>query len=171
MRRLAKPSMTGKLTSTKSRESSLCPGSPSRAKTRALSPLLRRALLSLVLLVTALSFANFAFAIPAPKPAPQDPGSDTGAPYPEDPAHRNALKAAERGDKAEAAGHLEEAWKDYQEAERFVPTDRPAAARSKLVRQHVEIAEKFALEGQLKKATTELDKALAIDPRDTFLSQ
>ncbi|MGA2419502.1 MAG: FG-GAP-like repeat-containing protein [Candidatus Acidiferrum sp.] len=126
--------------------------------------------------MTTLSLANFALAIPAAIPVPQDPGSDTGAPYPEDPAHRNALKAAERGDKAEAAGHLDEAWKDYQEAERFVPTDRPmaeraAAVRSKLVRQHVEIAEKFALEGHLEKATAELNQALAIDPRDTFLSQ
>jgi len=168
--------MTGKLTSTKSREASLCPRSADGAKVHALSPLLRRALLSLVLLVTAFSFANFAFAIPAPKPASQEPGSDTGAPYPEDPPHRNALKAAERGDKAEAAGHLDEAWKDYQEAERFVPTDRPiaeraAAVRSKLVRQHVEIAEKLALDGHLEKATTELDKAIAIDPGDTFLSQ
>ena len=164
------------MTSNKFRESSLFTRSTNGTNRRVLSPLLRSALLSLVLIPAPFSFANFAFAIPAAKPAPQEPGSDTGAPYPEDPAHRNALKAAERGDKAEAAGHLEEAWKDYQEAERFVPTDRPmaeraAAVRSKLVRQHVEIAEKFALEGQLERATTELDKAIAIDPGDTFLSQ
>jgi hypothetical protein len=114
--------------------------------------------------------------VAARPPAAQEPGSADGAPYPEDPAHRNAQKAMDRGDKAEAAGNLEEAWKDYQEAVRDVPTDRAvveraAALRSKLVRQHVEAAEKLALEGHLGNATAELNIALLIDPGDTFLAQ
>src|SRR5271167_458555 len=109
-------------------------------------------------------------------PASQDPGSADGIPYPEDAPHRNAAKAMERGDKAATAGNLEEAWKDYQEAVRYVPADRviaerAAAMRSKLVRQHVEAAEKLALEGHLGNATAELNIALLIDPGDTFVAQ
>ncbi len=108
--------------------------------------------------------------------AMQEPGADDRLPYAADAAHRNARKAMDRGDKAEAAGDLEEAWKDYQEAVRLVPADRviaerAAALRSKLVRQLVENAEKFALEGNLLKATAELNIALLIDPGDTFVSQ
>lgn len=125
-----------------------------------------------VLLPTALWNASVASARPV---AMQESGSD-GVAYPEDAAHRNALKATDRGDKAEAAGNLAEAWKDYQQAVRFVPTDRAiveraAALRSKLVRQHVEAAEKFALEGHLDRATAELNEALLIDPADTFVHQ
>ncbi len=112
---------------------------------------------------------------PFARPA-QDPNNSPGQGYPEDAAHRDAQKAATRGDKADAAGHTEEAWKDYQEASRLVPTDkeileRTAALRSKLVRQHVEMAERYALEIRMDEAAKELNKALLIDPGDTFVAQ
>jgi Bacterial type II and III secretion system protein/FG-GAP-like repeat len=108
--------------------------------------------------------------------AAQEPGADDGVVYPQDAAHRNALKATDRGDKAEAAGHLEEALKDYEQAVREVPTDRAiieraAALRSKLVRRHVEAAEKLALDGHLEKSVAELNIALLIDPGNTIVSQ
>src|SRR5271163_342028 len=135
------------------------------------------ALRFLSLLGALLAGAFFGVHVVSARPAAaQEPGPADGVPYPEDPAHRNAQKAMDRGDKAAAVGNLEEAWKDYQEAVRYVPTDRAiveraAALRSKLVRQHVEAAEKLALEGHLGNATAELNIALLIDPGDTFVAQ
>jgi hypothetical protein len=110
------------------------------------------------------------------RPAAQDPGTGDGQTYADDAAHRDAQKAADRGEKAESAGHTEEAWKAYQEASRYAPLDKPilertAALRSKLVRQYVEAAERLALESRLDDAAIELNKALLIDPGDTFVAQ
>jgi Flp pilus assembly secretin CpaC len=129
-----------------------------------------RAAVSAALLCAGLSL-NVALARPA-----QETGSADAPGYPEDAAHRNAQKAATRGDKADAEGHTEEAWKDYEEASRFLATDkvileRTAALRSKLVRQHVEMAERFALEQRIDEAAAEMNKALLIDPGDTFVAQ
>ena len=82
---------------------------------------------------------------------------------------KRAQKAAEQGDQADAAGHVDEALLHYQEATYYAPKDltyalREAALRSKLVRSHVDAAEHAALEGQMVKATEEMRKALLIDP-------
>src|ERR1700759_5088441 len=152
MRRLAKPSMT-ELQTTKS----------SRRAASSL-PLARLfALLCLSLCACALQA----------RPA-QDPSSGESAP--QDAAHRNAEKAAVRGDKADAQGHTEEAWKDYQEASRYLPNDkvileRTAALRSKLIREHTEPAERLALNNDINKAVFELNKALLIDPGDAIIAE
>jgi type II secretory pathway component GspD/PulD (secretin) len=87
-----------------------------------------------------------------------------------------AQKAVNRGDKAEAAGKIEEAWKDYEDAARLAPKDkviaeRAAALRSRVIREHAQSAEHFALEGRLTDATAELNKGLLIDPGNTVLAQ
>jgi tetratricopeptide (TPR) repeat protein len=89
---------------------------------------------------------------------------------------KRAQKAAERGDQAEAAGHIEEALLYYQEATYYAPREaryiaKEAALRSKLVRSHVEVAERAALEGRMEKATEELRKALHIDPGNTVVAE
>jgi tetratricopeptide (TPR) repeat protein len=87
-----------------------------------------------------------------------------------------AQKAADRGDRAEAEGKIEEAVEHYREAVIYAPKDpnyalREAALRSKLVRKHVDDAEKYALEGQMVKATEELRTALKIDPTNTVVAE
>ena len=89
---------------------------------------------------------------------------------------KRAQKAAERGDQAEAAGHIDEALLHYQEAAYYAPRDaryiaKEAALRSKLVRSHVDVAERAALEGRMEKATEELRKALHIDPSNTVVAE
>jgi Flp pilus assembly secretin CpaC len=89
---------------------------------------------------------------------------------------KRAQKAAEHGDQAEAAGHIEEALLYYQEAAHYAPRDaryiaKEAALRSKLIRMHVDVAERAALEGRMEKATEELRKALHIDPGNTMVAE
>ncbi len=90
------------------------------------------------------------------------------------PDLKRARKAAELGDKAEAAGRLAEALSYFEEAARYAPADmsivgHAAALRSKLIRAHVEAAERDALAGELDQATEELAEAVAIDPSDTIV--
>ncbi len=92
------------------------------------------------------------------------------------PDPKRAQKAAELGDKAEAAGRFDEALAAYDEAARNAPQDasivgRAAALRSKLVRVHVETAERDALAGQMDLATEELAAALRIDPGNTIVAE
>jgi hypothetical protein len=94
----------------------------------------------------------------------------------EHPNPKRAQKAAERGAKAEAAGRIEEALADYQEASLLAPRDvaiveRAAALRSKLVRIHTEAAERDALAGRMDQATEELAAALKIDPGNTIVAE
>src|SRR5262249_42653970 len=91
-----------------------------------------------------------------------------------DPKH--GQKANKRGEKAEAEGRLDEALAAYDEAARYAPNDvaivgRSAALRSKLVRGHVDAAERLALESRLREAVEELNKALAIDIGNTIVAQ
>src|ERR1700724_278353 len=63
-----------------------------------------------------------------------------------------AQKAVKQGDKADAAGRVDEALAAYDEAVRYAPQDatalaRGAALRSKLVRAHTDSAENLALAG------------------------
>ncbi|GAC1668314.1 MAG: hypothetical protein NVS9B4_24190 [Candidatus Acidiferrum sp.] len=92
------------------------------------------------------------------------------------PDPKRAAKAAERGDKAETEGKFSEALAFYQEAATYAPRDvaivgRGARLRSKLVRQHVNAAEKAALEGNLQLAKVELQAALGIDPQNTVVTE
>ena len=92
------------------------------------------------------------------------------------PDAKRAEKAAERGDKSEAAGRFEDALAAYQEAARYAPEDanivaRGVGLRSKLVRGHVEAAERAALAGHLDQATAELGAALQVDPGNTIVAE
>src|SRR6266852_2966617 len=109
--------------------------------------------------------------VPAQAPSPSQLQAAMVHPYP-----KRAQKAADRGDKAEAAGRFEEALADYEEAVRYAPqeaslVERGAALRSKLVRAYVEAAERDALAGHLTEATEELGAALRIDPGNTIVEE
>src|SRR5437016_1260532 len=109
--------------------------------------------------------------LPAQAPSPREAQAPMVRPDP-----KRAQKAAELGDKSEAAGHFEKALAAYEEAARFAPQDaniveRGAALRSKLVRAHVETAERDALAGHLRQATEELGAALQVDPGNTIVAE
>jgi tetratricopeptide (TPR) repeat protein len=92
------------------------------------------------------------------------------------PNPKYAKKISELGDKALADGHLDEALNYYQQAARYAPQDtalieRIASMRSKLVRDHVEAAERDALAGHADVATEELARALLIDPGNTIVAE
>ena len=99
----------------------------------------------------------------APSPAPKD---DVKA----------AERAAERGDKAAAAGKLQEALADYTQAVKAAPGDlgiarRAAAVRAQVVQRIVDQAEAAALDGHLETATNLMLEALLIDPNDTIVAE
>ena len=109
--------------------------------------------------------------VPAQAPSPSQLQANALRPDP-----IRAQKSAERGDQAEAAGRFEEALTAYEEAVRYAPQDasmaeRGAALRSKLVRAHVEAAERDALAGLLTQATEELGRALRVDPGNTIVEE
>src|SRR5216683_4877570 len=90
------------------------------------------------------------------------------------PDGKRAQKAVERGERAEADGQLDDALADYDEAARYAPQDvaivgRSATLRSKLVRTHVDNAERLALAGDITQATAELRAALTIDPANAVV--
>ncbi len=92
------------------------------------------------------------------------------------PNPKLAKKISEFGDKALADGHFDEALNYYEQAARYAPQDtalveRIASMRSKLVRDHVEAAERDALAGHADVATEELAKALLIDPSNTIVTE
>src|SRR6266705_3291247 len=65
------------------------------------------------------------------------------------PDPKRAPTAAERGDKAEAAGQFDEALADFEEAAHYAPqeasiVEREAELRTKLVRTYAEAAERDA---------------------------
>jgi Flp pilus assembly secretin CpaC len=108
---------------------------------------------------------------PAQAPAPPQLQAPLVRPDP-----KRAQKAAERGDKAETAGRFDEALAAYQEAAHYAPQDaavveRGVVLRSKLVRTHVEAAERDALAGHLDQATEELGAALQVDPGNTIVAE
>ncbi len=109
--------------------------------------------------------------VPAQAPAAPPPQAPLVRPDP-----KRAQKAAERGDKAEAAGRFDEALAAYEEAARYAPQDadvieRAVAMRSKLVRAHVEAAERDALAGHLDQAAEELGATLQVDPGNTIVAE
>src|SRR5438046_8799619 len=107
-------------------------------------------------------FSQLSFAQSQP-PAAQAPAERVR------PDPKRARKAAEQGEKAEAAGHLEDALAAYEEAAHYAPkeiafAERAAGLRSKLVRSYADEAERDAIAGRLEQATEDLAAALAIDP-------
>ena len=110
----------------------------------------------------------------AQKPAPPPPSKGQEPAQRVRPDLKQARRAAERGEKAEAAGRLEEALAAYEEAARYAPQDmsyatRAAALRSRLVRSYADAAERDALASRFEKATEDLAAALAIDPANTIV--
>ena len=92
------------------------------------------------------------------------------------PNPKVAKKLAEHAAKAEAAGDEEEALAAYEEAAHYAPMDvtivgKGAALRSRLVRAHVDNAERLAVEGNFQGAALELASALSIDPKNTIVEE
>ena len=100
---------------------------------------------------------------------PQSPAQGVSAAAVVVPDGKRAKRVMERGAAAEAAGRIEEALAAYDEAARYAPQDmaivgRGAVLRSRLIREHVEKAERLALEGKVSIARQELNAAMRIDP-------
>jgi Flp pilus assembly secretin CpaC len=92
------------------------------------------------------------------------------------PNPKYAKKLSELADKELAEGRFDEALNYYQQAARYAPQEttlieRIASLRSKLVRDHVEAAERDALAGHADVATEELARALLIDPGNTIVAE
>jgi Flp pilus assembly secretin CpaC len=92
----------------------------------------------------------------------------------EDPKHAEKLAAA--GDKAVAAGKMQEALADYGAALKAAPGDvgiarRAAAVRAQVVQELVDAAEAKALDGHVSAATELMYQALRIDPGNTILAE
>ncbi len=92
------------------------------------------------------------------------------------PNPKFAKKLSELADKALAEGNFDEALNYFEQAARYAPQDtvlieRIASMRSKLVRDHVDAAERDALAGHADVATEELAKALLIDPSNTIVAE
>jgi len=92
------------------------------------------------------------------------------------PNPKTAKKLSELADKELAEGRFDEALNYYEQAARYAPQDtalleRIVSMRSKLVRDHVEAAERDALAGHADIATEELARALLIDPTNTIVTE
>src|SRR4029077_8503965 len=92
------------------------------------------------------------------------------------PDPKRAQKLVERGEKAEADGHFDEALLAYDEAARLAPQNpalfgRSAALRSRLIREHVDSAEQLALAGKLPQAKEELNIAMRLDPTNKVVAE
>lgn len=123
------------------------------------------------LILSALLFSPQAFG-QAQKPATPPPSQEPAQRV--HPDLKRARRAAERGEKAEAVGLLEEALAAYEEAARYASQDmtyatHAAALRSKLVRSYSDAAERDALGSRFEQATEDLAAALAIDPTNAIV--
>src|ERR1700720_3721757 len=99
---------------------------------------------------TALLFSALLSAPLAPLAAQSSLPAQSAAMVRVDP--KLAQRALERGVKAEADGKFDDALAAYDEASRYAPQDlavagRGAALRSRLIREHVDRAERLALDG------------------------
>jgi Flp pilus assembly secretin CpaC len=89
---------------------------------------------------------------------------------------KGAQRVADQGDKAAAAGKMDEALANYDAAVRLAPGDisirrRAAGVRAQVVQKIVDQAEAKALDGNVDDAVELLYRALQIDPGNTILSQ
>jgi len=112
---------------------------------------------------------------------PAQSGSSAGQPAQDPfaivkPDPKLAKKLVALAAQAEAAGDDEAALRAYEEAARYAPFDvtivsKGAALRSKLVRAHVDNAERLALDQDFQATTMELGAALHIDPSNTIVQE
>src|SRR5712691_5413879 len=89
---------------------------------------------------------------------------------------KRAQRALERGVRAESDGRMDEALLAYDEAARCAPQDlalvgRGAALRSRLIREHVDHAERLAMDGKVAQAKEELNTAMRIDPTNQVVAE
>src|ERR1700757_899713 len=90
------------------------------------------------------------------------------------PNPKLAKKLVEQAAREEAAGDYIRALGDYEEAARYAPFDvtivgRGNALRSRLLREHLDGAERLAVAGDMDGATQQLAAALEIDPGNTAI--
>ncbi len=138
------------------------------------SPHLRQ--VAALLLASLLSCPQILAKGQAAAPPPQTSPNDAQLQMAPKPNPKIAKKLSELGDKELSAGRFDEALNDYEQAARYAPQDtglieRIASMRSKLVRDHVEAAERDALAGHADIATEELARALLIDPGNTIVTE
>jgi hypothetical protein len=112
--------------------------------------------------ITAL-LLSWALVSPAlPEQEPQSPNAKRDAERSfVKPDPKRAKKLVEQADKEEAAGDYIRALGDYEEAARYAPFDvtvvgKGTALRSRLLREHLDGAERMAVEGNIDGATQEL---------------
>jgi Flp pilus assembly secretin CpaC len=115
-----------------------------------------------------LSWTLVCQALPAQGPQTPDAKRDAQHSF-EKPDPKRAKKLLEQAAKEEAAGDYVRALSDYEEAAHFAPFDvtivgKGAALRSRLLREHLDGAERLAVEGNIDGAAEQLAAALAIDP-------
>src|SRR5262249_22377892 len=92
------------------------------------------------------------------------------------PDPKRAQREVDAGDKALAAGDVDGALAQYDDAARYAPRDitilsKAAALRAKLVQKHADAAEQAAIAGEMHRATEEMRKAQNIDPSNHVLSE
>src|SRR5580693_8737814 len=136
----------------------------------------RQAVSVLVALLLCCSQSLAQSSAPASSAPPQTAPNEAQLQMASRPNPKYAKKLSELADKELADGHFDEALNYYEQAARYAPQDaalieRIAAMRSKLVRDHVEAAERDALAGHADVATEELAKALLIDPGNTIVAE
>ena len=115
-----------------------------------------------------LSYTLVCQALPAQDPQAPDAKRDTQRTFVK-PDPKRAKKLLEQAAKEEAAGDYVRALSDYEEAAHYAPFDvtivgKGAALRSRLLREHLDGAERLAVEGNIDGATEQLAAALEIDP-------
>jgi type II secretory pathway component GspD/PulD (secretin) len=115
-----------------------------------------------------LSWALVSTALPAQDPLSPNPKRDVERPFVK-PDLKRAKKLVEQAEKEESAGDFIRALGDYEEAARYAPFDvtivgKGTALRSRLLREHLDAAERMAVEGNIDAATQQVAAALAIDP-------
>jgi len=98
-----------------------------------------------------------------------EPTQKESAPLNANAAEKRARRAFLNGRSAEQENKLTDAVAAYEEAVRLAPANREyrarfESARFALMQQHIELAERYAVEGKLAEARRELAAVLAIDP-------
>jgi hypothetical protein len=128
-----------------------------------------RALRILLAACLALAPANLLAAQKSPKPRAAFGAADADAKPPVDSKH--AKQAYGRGREAEKSNDWRAAFEAYSEAVRGAPDNkeyalRRAIARSRLVQDYVDRAERDAVAGRMTQARADLSAAIALDPGD-----
>ena len=115
-----------------------------------------------------LSWALVCPALPAQEPQTPNAKRDAQQSFVK-PDPKRAKKLLEQAGREEAGGDYVRALGDYEEAARYAPFDvtivgKGNALRSRLLREHLDGAERLAVEGNMDGATQQLAAALEIDP-------